>query len=71
MQRREARPTLFTVSREFQPTRLALECSALAYDQLLPLTPSRSPNRSPPSSQDDVSPSSITTGTISPGGVLS
>ena len=71
MPRREARPTLFTVSREFLPTRLDLEFIALAYDQLLPLTSSLSPNRSAPPSQDDGSPSSVTTGTISPEGVLS
>ena len=71
MQRREARPTLFTVSREFQPTRLALECIALAYTQLLPLTPSQPLNDSSPTSQDEVSPSSITTDTIPRQGVLS
>lgn len=65
------RPTLYTISREFQPTRVALDCLALAYEQLLPLTLSHPRDQPSPTRSDEASSTPLLVNPITPGGVLS
>ena len=67
----EVRPILYTISREFQPTRLTLDCLARAYEHLLPLTLDHPLDQPSPTSSDEASSTPMRIDPITPVGVLS